>query len=103
MFRKWIVILFQEYKKRKAHRQLKWQALLTRKGIGLRTRILEVKAPRRSFGDYVRCSIQARLRINGKRVNCWMSTLLTTEKTPQKGDVVHIRYFPSHLNNVLIR
>ena|SRR5437762_14330447 len=103
MFRKWIVILFHEYKKRKARRQLKWQALLTWKGIGLRTRILEVEAPRRSFGDYVRCSIQARLRINGKRVNCWMSTLLTTEKTPQKGDVVHIRYFPSHLNNVLIR
>ena len=83
-------------------RRLKWQAFLTRKGIGIRTRILEIKEQGGPLADYVQCSIQARLRVNGKMASRWVYTMLAREKMLHKGDVVHIRYHPSHLYNVLV-
>ncbi|HEV8285133.1 MAG TPA: hypothetical protein VGQ09_12535 [Chitinophagaceae bacterium] len=102
MLNKWLTILLQEYRKRKARQQLRWQAILSEKGIGMRTTILEVKEQGAPFADYVQCSVQARLRINGKTVSRWVHTMLTREKMLRKGDVVHIRYHPSHLYSVLI-
>ena len=97
-----ITILLNEYRKRKARRQLKWQDFLSRKGIGIRTRILEIREKEKPFADYVQCSIQARLRVNGKVVNRWVDTMLAREKMLHKGDLVHIRYHPSHLYSVLV-
>jgi hypothetical protein len=102
MLNKWLTILLQEHRKRKVRRQLRWQAFLTRKGIGMRTTILEIKEQDAPLSDYVQCILQARLRINGKTVSRWVHTMLTREKMLHKGDVVHIRYHPSHLYTVLI-
>jgi hypothetical protein len=102
MLKRYFTILLKEYRKRKARRQLKWQDSLTRKGIGIRTRILEIKEQDQPFADYVQCSIQARLRVNGKIVSRWVGTMLARERMLHKGDLVHIRYHPSHLYNVLV-
>lgn len=102
MFRKWLIILLREYKKRQARRQLAWQQLLSRKGIGLKTRILELREQACPFSDYVQCSLHTRLRVNGKTVDRWVETILARERTLQIGDVVHIRYYPAHFRKVLV-
>jgi hypothetical protein len=102
MLKKWLTILSQDYQRRKARRRLKWQAFLTRKGIGIHTRILEIKEQGYPLADYVQCSIQARIRVNGKIVRRWVVTMLSKERMLNKGDLVHIRYHPSHLYNVLV-
>jgi len=102
MLRKCCTILLNQYKKRQARRQLRWQDFLTQKGIGIRTRILEIQERACPFSDYVQCTLQARLRINGKTVSHWVETILAREKTFHKGDIVHIRYYPAHFKKVLV-
>ena len=98
----WLTILNDAIAKRNLARQLKWQASLAEKGIGIHTEVLEIKTLNFCCDDYVKCSIRARLRVKGKIVYRWVNTLITGEKHLQKGDVIHLRYRPEHLYNVLV-
>ena len=98
----WLTILKDAIAKKKLARRLKWQASLAEKGIGIRTEVLEIKTMDFPSAEYVYCSIRARLRVKGKMVYRWVNTLNTGEKSLQKGDVIHLRYRPEHLYNVLV-
>lgn len=102
MFRKWCSILLNQYKKRQARRQLRWQHFLTQRGIGIHTRIMEIEERACPFCDYIQCSVQVRLRVRGKNVSHWVQTILAGETTLHKGDLVHIRYNPVHFRRVLV-
>ena len=102
MFREWYSILVNQYKKRQARRQLRWQHFLTQRGIGIRTRILEIKERTCPFADYVQCTLQVRLRAKGKTVSHWVQTILPGERNLHKGDLVHIRYNPTHFRKILV-
>jgi len=102
MFREFFKILLNQYKKRQARRQLRWQHFLSQRGIGIHTRILEIKERACPFADHVQCSVHVRLRVHGKNVSHWVQTILAGPATLQKGDLVHIRYNPSHFRKVLV-
>jgi len=102
MFRKCFEILLNQYKKRQARRQLRWQHFLRQRGIGIHTRILEIKERACPFANHVQCSVHVRLRVNGKNVSHWVQTILAGPTPLHKGDVVHIRYSPAHFRKVLV-
>jgi hypothetical protein len=102
MFRKCFKILLNQHKKRQARRQLRWQNFLRQRGIGIHTRILEIKERACPFANHVQCVVQVRLRVRGKNVSHWVQTILAAHGTLQKGDLVHIRYSPAHFRRVLV-
>ena len=97
-----IKILLNKIRQKRAEHQLKCQQILIRKGVGLRTKVLEVKEEGHPLKDYVQLCMFARLRINGKIVYRRVHTLIKGDSAPHCGDVVHIRYNPYHLNIVLL-
>jgi len=82
--------------------KLKCQQLLSDKGVGFITKVLEVKEEGHSLKDYVQLCILTRLRINGKIVYRKVHTLIKNGSILHSGDKVHIRYNPYHLNIVLL-
>jgi len=82
--------------------KLKCQQLLSDKGVGFITKVLEVKEEGHSLKDYVQLCILTRLRINGKIVYRKVHTLIKNGSIFHSGDKVHIRYNPYHLNIVLL-
>jgi hypothetical protein len=102
MFSKCFKILLNQHKRRQVRRQLQWQNFLRQRGIGIHTRILEIKQQTCPFAGHVQCSVHVRLRLNGKNVSHWVQTILAAQKMLSKGDLVHIRYSPAHFRRVLV-
>jgi len=100
--RRIIHILINGFRQMKAERQLKRQQLLISKGIGFRTKVLEIKEEGHPLKDYVQLCIFTRLRINGKIVYRKVRTLIRDGSILHSGDKVRIRYNPYHLNIVLL-
>lgn len=94
--------LIRSYRQVRAVQKLKYQQLLERRGIGIRTSVLEVREEGHPLNDYVQLCIFARLRINGKIVYRRVRTLLKGDLILHCGDKIHIRYDPHHLNAVLL-
>ena len=97
-----IKILIKWFRQMRAEHQLKFQQLLARKGVGIKTEVFEVKEEGHPLKDYVRLCIFTRLRINGKIVYRKVHTLIKDGSDLHSGDKVHIRYNPYHLNIVLL-
>lgn len=94
--------LIHWFRQKRAKHQLKCQQLLSRKGVGIKTEVLEVKEEGHPLKDYLRVCIFTRLRINGKIVYRKVRTLIKDGSNLHSGDKVHIRYNPHHLNIVLL-
>lgn len=100
--RRLIHSLIKGFRQMRAEHKLKCQQLLSGKGVGLRTKVLDVKEEGHPLNDYVQLCILTRLRINGKIVYRRVHTLLKSDSVIHSGDKVHIRYNPFHLNTVLL-
>ena len=94
--------LIQWFRQKRAKHQLKCQQSLARKGVGIKTEVLEVKEEDHPLKDYLRVCIFTRLRINGKIVYRKVRTLIKDGSSLHSGDKVHIRYDPHHLNIVFL-
>lgn len=97
-----IRIVINWFRRMRAGHKLKCQQLLTGKGVGFRTKVLDVKEEGHPLKDYVQLCIFTRLRINGKIVYRRVHTLLKDNTVVHSGDKVHIRYNPFHLNAVML-
>ena len=100
--RRIINILINGFRQMRAGHKLKCQQLLSGKGVGFRTKVLDVKEEGHPIKDYVQLCIFTRLRINGKIVYRKVRTLIKDGSSLHSGDKVHIRYNPYHLNIVLL-
>jgi len=94
--------LIRKFRQLRARHKLKCQQLLFGKGVGFRTKVLDVKEEGHPLKDYVQLCIFTRLRINGKIVYRRVHTLLKNDTKIHSGDKVHIRYNPFHLNPVML-
>jgi hypothetical protein len=94
--------LIKGFRQIRAKHKLKGQQLLSGRGVGFRTKALDVKEEAYPLKDYVQLCIFTRLRINGKIVYRRVHTLLNRDSMIHSGDRVHIRYNPFHLNTVLL-
>src|SRR6185503_15775607 len=97
-----LTILITKFRQRNLQRQIKWQEFLAGKGIGFRTRILEIIQKSCSLKGYKKFCMRAMLRVNGKIVCRKMHTVMTTENTLHIGDQVLIRYEPNKPTRVLV-
>jgi len=94
--------LIRRFRQMRAEHKLKCQQLLSCSGVGIRTKVLDVKVEGHPLKDYVQLCIFTRLRINGKIVYRRVHTLLKNDTEIHSGDKVHIRYNPFHLNPVML-
>lgn len=97
-----LTILIHRFRKWKARRRLHRQEELSKRGVGFRTKVLEVKEEGHPLKNYVQLCILTRLRVNGRIVYKKVHTLLKEGAVLRPGDKVHIRYNPFHLNAVLL-
>ena len=97
-----LAILIIKLKRWKLERQIKWQEFLAAKGVGFRTRILEITEEGNLLNGYKKFCIKAMLRVNGKIVCRAMHTLMKTENMLHIGDRVLIRYEPHNPVHVLV-
>lgn len=97
-----IIFFITRFRKQRASRQLKLQQYLVSKGIGFRTKILEIIEENRSVNGYKKIYIRAMMRVDGKTVCRKMHTLLKEDRILHAGDRVVIRYMPNQLNRVLV-
>ncbi|HEX6846449.1 MAG TPA: hypothetical protein VF144_05700 [Chitinophagaceae bacterium] len=97
-----ITLLIRKLRKWQQKKQLHWQKALGSKGIGFRTRIMQVLEDAKLFNGYKRIHVVAMIRINGKKVSYRMHTWLKQGETLHEGERVVIRYQPG-VHNVLIR
>lgn len=97
-----IIFFITRFRKQSASRQLKWQQYLVSKGIGFRTKILEIIEEKCSAQGYKKICIRAMMHVDGKTVCCKMHTLVKEDNIPFAGDKVLIRYMPHQLNRVLV-
>ena len=97
-----LTILIIKLKKWRLERQIKWQKFLAGKGVGFRTRILEITEEGYLLNGYKKFYIKAMLRVNGKVVCKAMHTLMKTENPLHIGDRVLIRYEPHNPAHVLV-
>jgi hypothetical protein len=97
-----ITLLIIKLRKWQQKKQLKWQQALAIKGIGLRTKILQVLEEARLINGYKKIHIMAMVRVNGKKVCCKMHTWIKPGQTPRMGEKVMIRYQPG-VHHVLIK
>ena len=97
-----ILNLIKGFTRMRAQQKLEYQQLLTKKSVGFRTKVIEVKEEGHPLKDYVQFCILTRLRINGKIVYRKVRTLLKDGTILHSGDKVHIHYNPFHLNSVLL-
>jgi len=97
-----ITLLIMKLRRWKQKRQLKWQQALASKGIGFRTRIMQVLEEARLINGYRKIYIMAMIRVNGKNVCYKMHTWIKPGETLKTGEKVMIRYQPGTLH-VLIK
>jgi len=100
--RRLINSLIKGFQQMRAEHKLKCQQLLSRRGVGFRTKVLDIKEEGHPLKDYVQLCIFTRLRINGKIVYRRVHTLLRNDSVIHSGDKVHVRYNPFHLHAVLL-
>ena len=97
-----ITLLIMRLRKWKQKRQLKWQQALASKGIGFRTRIMQVLEDVKLINGYKKIYFIAMIRVNGKKVCYKMHTWIKPGEAPQEGERVMIRYQPG-THHVLIK
>lgn len=97
-----ITFLIIKLRKWQQKKQLKWQQALTIRGIGVRTKILQVLEDAKLINGYRKIHIMAMVRVNGKKVCCKMHTWIRPGETPRPGEKVMIRYQPG-VHHVLIK
>ena len=97
-----ITLLIMKLKKWKQKRQLHWQQALASKGIGFRTKLMQVLEDRTLINGYKKIHIMAMIRVNGKKVCYKMHTWVKPGETPQAGEKVMIRYQPG-THHVLVK
>lgn len=97
-----ITLLLRRLRKWQQKRQLQWQQGLTSKGIGFRTKIMQVLEDAKLFNGYKKIHVVAMVRMNGKNVCYRMHTWLKPGETLHAGERVVIRYQPG-VHNVLIK
>jgi hypothetical protein len=100
--RRLIISMIKGFQQKIAEHTIKCQQLLSRRGVGFRTKVLDVKEEGHPLKDYVQLCIFTRLRINGKIVYRRVHTLLKNNTEIHSGDKVQIRYNPFHLNPVML-
>lgn len=97
-----ITLLIMKFRNWKQRRQLLWQQSLLTKGVGLRTKLLQVLEDSRLYNGYKRIQIIAAIRINGKKVKYKMHTWIKPGEAPHAGEKVMIRYQPG-IHHVLVK
>lgn len=97
-----ITLLIMKLRNWKQKRQLQWQQALASKGIGFRTKIMQVLEDAKSINGYRKIHIMAMVRVNGKQVCYKMHTWIKPGETPQAGERVMIRYQPG-THHVLVK
>ncbi len=97
-----ITLLIMKLRKWKQKRQLKWQQTLASKGIGFRTRIMQVLEDVTLIDGYKKIHFIAMIRVNGKNGCYKMHTWIKPGETPHPGERVMIRYRPG-THHVLIK
>jgi hypothetical protein len=97
-----IALIIMKVKRWRQKRQLEWQQALDRKGIGFRTRIMQVLEDVKLINGYKKIHIMAMIRVNGRNICYKMHTWIKPGETPRAGERVMIRYQPGS-HHVLIR
>ena len=97
-----ITLLIMRLRKWKQKRQLRWQQALASKGLGFKTRIMQVLEDAKIIDGYKRIHIMAMIRVNGKKVCYKMHTWMKPGEAPQEGEKVMIRYRPG-IHHVLVK
>ena len=89
-----ITLLIVKLRSWKQKRQLQWQGALNSKGIGFRTKVMQVLEDAKLINGYKKIHIMAMIRVNGKQVCYKMHTWMKPGEAPQAGGRVMIRYQP---------
>ena len=97
-----ITLLIVKLRSWKQKRQLQWQQALASKGIGFRTKIMQVLEDARLMNGYKKIHIMAMVRVNGRQVCYRMHTWVKPGEAPQAGEKVMIRYRPG-THHVLVK
>ena len=87
-----ITLLIMKLRNWKQKRQLQWQQALDRKGIGFRTKIMQVLEDAKLINGYKKVHIMAMVRLNGKRVCYKMHTWMKPGEAPQAGERVMMSF-----------
>lgn len=96
-----ITLLIMKLRNWKQKRQLQWQQALDRKGIGFRTKIMQVLEDAKLINGYKKVHIMAMVRLR-KQVCYKMHTWMKPGEAPQAGERVMIRYQPG-THHVLVK
>lgn len=96
------ILAISWFRKRQLCRELKWQTMLLKNGIGYRTRIKSFTVSSTSLNGYRKIHIEGMVRVNGKTVCQKMRTLISVNEVLSIGDKVLIRYRPGHATHVMI-
>lgn len=97
-----VIMLMARFRKWQLHRELKWQDILRKKGVGFRTRIEKITENNPFVNGYKKIVFESKVRINGKTICRKMHTLIGINEALCIGDKVLIRYRPGHAAHVLI-
>ena len=97
-----ITLLIMKLRKWQQKKQLQWQQKLASKGIGFRTKIMQVLEDAKLINGYQKIYIMAMIRVNGKKVCYKMQTWIRPGETPRAGERIMIRYQPG-THHVLIK
>lgn len=97
-----LTFLLMKLRNWKQKKQLQWQQALDRKGIGFRTKIMQVLEDAKLINGYKKVHIMAMVRLNGKQVCYKMHTWMKPGEAPQAGERVMIRYQPG-THHVLVK
>lgn len=97
-----ITLLIMKLRQWKQKRQLQWQQGLASKGIGFRTKVMQVLEEAKLTNGYKKIHIMAMIRMNGKKVCFKMHTWMRPGEAPQAGEKVMIRYQPG-IHHVLVK
>ena len=97
-----ITLLIRKLRKWHQKKQLQWQQTLASKGIGFRTKIMQVLEDAKLFNGYKRIHVVAVIRVHGKIVCYRMHSWIKPGEMPPVGERVVIKYQPG-VHNVLIK
>ena len=97
-----ITLLLMKLRNWKQKKQLQWQQALDSKGIGFRTKIMQVLEDAKLINGYKKVHIMAMIRVNGKQVCYKMHTWMKPGEAPHAGEKVMIRYQPG-THHVLVK
>ena len=97
-----ITLLIMKLRKWQQKKQLQWQQKLASKGIGFKTKIMQVLEDAKLINGYKKIHIMAMIRVNGKKVCYKMHTWMKPGENLQPGERVMIRYKPG-IHHVLVK